>query len=254
MRDTGAARGFALRRREPVDIRIAEGRLRAAFFVRDHEWIFAKPFLYEKQDLCYTFVHSPIGPRALPATGGHVWIALQSIPREPPPSPRPAVDSCLPRGKMAAEIGWAVNKDPAGGDVQMVHRSFSRAAFALSAFCSTALIALSAAQAAGFSAEYVFGDSLSDNGNLAELLRIGNFPNPPSFHDSFTNGPVAVARLAQHLGLSLNALPLGDRLSGSPQPVRRRFLRARHELRRRRGSVGQPVAGRHQPCQPDRRL
>jgi phospholipase/lecithinase/hemolysin len=104
---------------------------------------------------------------------------------------------------MAAEIGWAVNKDPAGGDVQMVHRSFSRAAFALSAFCSTALLALSAAQAAGFSAEYVFGDSLSDNGNLAELLRTGNFPNPPSFHDSFTNGPVAVASLAQHLGLSL---------------------------------------------------
>ena len=85
----------------------------------------------------------------------------------------------------------------------MVHRSFSRAAFALSAFCSTALLALSAAQAADFSAEYVFGDSLSDNGNLAELLRIGNFPNPPSFHDSFTNGPVAVAGLAQHLGLSL---------------------------------------------------
>ena len=49
----------------------------------------------------------------------------------------------------------------------------------------------------------MFGDSLSDNGNLAELLRTGNFPDPPSFDDSFTNGPVAVASLAQHLGLSL---------------------------------------------------
>ena len=74
------------------------------------------------------------------------------------------------------------------------------------AFASLPLV--SAARAGDFSAEYVFGDSLSDNGNLAELLNFegqfsGNFPNPPSFHDSFTNGPVAVAGLAQNLGLSL---------------------------------------------------
>lgn len=47
----------------------------------------------------------------------------------------------------------------------------------------------------------MFGDSLSDNGNLAEAL--GAFPNPPSFHDSFTNGPTAVVDLASGLGLSL---------------------------------------------------
>ena len=49
----------------------------------------------------------------------------------------------------------------------------------------------------------MFGDSLSDNGNLAAALGT-TFPNPPSYHDSFTNGPVSVQLLAQSLGLSLN--------------------------------------------------
>jgi phospholipase/lecithinase/hemolysin len=95
------------------------------------------------------------------------------------------------------------------GSVQIIHKALSRAAFALAAFCSTALLAASAAQAADFSAEYVFGDSLSDRGNLAELENVlgifpGNFPDPPSFHDSFTNGNVAVQDLAQSLGLNAN--------------------------------------------------
>ena len=46
---------------------------------------------------------------------------------------------------------------------------------------------------------FVFGDSLSDTGNLAEALH-HNAPNPPSFHDSFTNGPVAVELLAERFG------------------------------------------------------
>ena len=77
----------------------------------------------------------------------------------------------------------------------------SRAAFALAA-CSTALLGVSAAHATDFSAEYVFGDSLSDNGNLASIGV--KFTDPPSFHDSFTNGTVAVQLLAQSLGLSAN--------------------------------------------------
>ena len=59
----------------------------------------------------------------------------------------------------------------------------------------------SAASAASFSAVNVFGDSLSDTGNLAETLVGANLANPPSFHDSFTNGPVAMELLAQHYGL-----------------------------------------------------
>ena len=61
----------------------------------------------------------------------------------------------------------------------------------------------SPAHAAPYSAEYVFGDSLSDNGNLAEVFYHQNLPNPPSFHNAFTNGPTAVANLASSLGLPL---------------------------------------------------
>src|ERR1700722_1911255 len=78
---------------------------------------------------------------------------------------------------------WSACKTRASrGDVQMILRSFSRAAFALAA-CSTAMLG-SNARAADFSAEYVFGDSLSDNGNLASIGV--KFTDPPSFHDSFT--------------------------------------------------------------------
>jgi phospholipase/lecithinase/hemolysin len=59
---------------------------------------------------------------------------------------------------------------------------------------------------------FVFGDSLSDTGNLAAILAQthqptplsgpgANFPNPPFFHDSITNGPVAVELLAEHFGV-----------------------------------------------------
>ncbi len=90
----------------------------------------------------------------------------------------------------------------------MTHKFLPRAAFALVACCSSALLGGSAAQAS-FSAEFVFGDSLSDRGNIAELENVlglthGNFPDPPSNHDSFTNGPVAVQLLAQSLGLNAN--------------------------------------------------
>lgn len=81
----------------------------------------------------------------------------------------------------------------------------------------TVIIAFAAALATGqahavaYTAEYVFGDSLSDRGNLAEIgflqTAFGrpvttNYPDPPSNHDSFTNGPVAVQLLAKSLGLN----------------------------------------------------
>ncbi len=59
------------------------------------------------------------------------------------------------------------------------------------------------ASAAPFSADYVFGDSLSDNGNLADALG-HNLPSPPFYHDSFTNGPTAVQVMAQLMGLTEN--------------------------------------------------
>ena len=54
-----------------------------------------------------------------------------------------------------------------------------------------------------YSAMYVFGDSLSDNGNLAEAYYHQNLPNPPSYQNSFTNGPVAAALLARQIGFTL---------------------------------------------------
>ena len=66
-----------------------------------------------------------------------------------------------------------------------------------------ALAVSTGAQAGPYTAEYVFGDSLSDNGNIAEAFYRRNFPSPPSYHDSFTNGPVAAEVLAGRLGLTL---------------------------------------------------
>jgi len=54
-----------------------------------------------------------------------------------------------------------------------------------------------------YSRVVVFGDSLSDTGNLASV--IGNFPSPPYYMNRVSNGPVAVEVLANKL--NLNALP-----------------------------------------------
>lgn len=53
-----------------------------------------------------------------------------------------------------------------------------------------------------YSKLYVFGDSLSDTGNLASVA--GAFP-PPFFNNRVTNGPVAIDILAEKLGLSADA-------------------------------------------------
>ena len=84
----------------------------------------------------------------------------------------------------------------------MIREYLSRSLFALGVCAAGALLNVSAAQA--YTAEYVFGDSLSDNGNLAAAGGI-TFPNPPSYNNSITNGPVAVQLLAQSLGLTLSA-------------------------------------------------
>ena len=80
----------------------------------------------------------------------------------------------------------------------MTRKKLSRAAFALAACCSGALMSGSAAHAAQFSAEYVFGDSLSDVGNVY-LATGGIEPASPYVDGQFSNGPV----WAQDLGSGL---------------------------------------------------
>ena len=70
--------------------------------------------------------------------------------------------------------------------------------------CAVAALCAGPAWAGPFSADIVFGDSLSDRGNLADALQ-HNFPSPPFVNDSFTNGPVAVQVMANLLGLQANA-------------------------------------------------
>jgi phospholipase/lecithinase/hemolysin len=86
------------------------------------------------------------------------------------------------------------------GDVQMTGKKLSGAAFALAACCSGALMSAPAAQAAGFSGEFVFGDSLSDVGNVY-LATSGGEPASPYVGGQFSNGPVWAQDLAGRLGL-----------------------------------------------------
>jgi phospholipase/lecithinase/hemolysin len=89
---------------------------------------------------------------------------------------------------------------PTGETFRMTRKKLSRAAFALAACCSGALMSGSAAHAAQFSAEYVFGDSLSDVGNVY-LATGGIEPASPYVDGQFSNGPVWAQDLAGRLGL-----------------------------------------------------
>jgi len=62
--------------------------------------------------------------------------------------------------------------------------------------------ALPASAAPIYSSLYVFGDSLSDNGN-AYALSGGIWPPSPPYAGKFSNGPVAAERLAADLGVPL---------------------------------------------------
>lgn len=66
------------------------------------------------------------------------------------------------------------------------------------------LAATSLASAAAFTNVIVYGDSMSDNGNLYAL--IGEPPSPPNWMGRHSNGPVTVEQLTTDLGLRQNHL------------------------------------------------
>ncbi len=68
------------------------------------------------------------------------------------------------------------------------------------------------ASASSYSSVIVYGDSLSDNGNLYSL--IGYPPSPPYYQGRFSNGPVAAEQLAADLGAPLYDFAVGGATSG----------------------------------------
>ena len=88
-------------------------------------------------------------------------------------------------------------------------RSRSATAF-LRCLFALALLASSAAHA-DYSQIVVFGDSLSDNGNL---FRATGMPSAPYVGGRFSNGPVAVENLAARVGVSLDDHAWGGATTG----------------------------------------
>jgi phospholipase/lecithinase/hemolysin len=74
------------------------------------------------------------------------------------------------------------------------------------------LAVVSAPAAAAYSGIYVFGDSLSDNGNLFAAT---GYPPSPYWNGRFSNGPVAVENLASGLGVTLHDLAIAGATTGA---------------------------------------
>ncbi|HEX4140235.1 MAG TPA: SGNH/GDSL hydrolase family protein [Candidatus Methylacidiphilales bacterium] len=70
------------------------------------------------------------------------------------------------------------------------------------------------ASASSFSSVIVYGDSLSDNGNLYALSGDTYPPSPPYYDGRFSNGPVAVEQLAGDLGVPLYDFAVAGATSG----------------------------------------
>lgn len=83
------------------------------------------------------------------------------------------------------------------------------------ALTAAALAAATSAQA--YTQIVAFGDSLSDNGNLFDLMAKYNVATPaaPYFDGRFSNGPVAVEVMAQKLGLALDDRAYGGATTGT---------------------------------------
>ena len=69
----------------------------------------------------------------------------------------------------------------------------------------------SLALAGSYNGVVVYGDSLSDNGNLYNFI---HYPPPPYWHGRFSNGPVAVEYLATYYSAPLSDFAWGGATSG----------------------------------------
>jgi uncharacterized protein (TIGR03382 family) len=79
------------------------------------------------------------------------------------------------------------------------------------------LAAFGSAYAASFNDVVVFGDSLSDNGNVfmaTSAIGLPTPPSPPYFDGRFSNGPVSVETVASSLGAPLLDFAFGGATTG----------------------------------------
>ncbi|MFB2971588.1 SGNH/GDSL hydrolase family protein [Aerosakkonema sp. BLCC-F183] len=86
----------------------------------------------------------------------------------------------------------------------MLNKNVTIATAAVTIALSTGLLLPSATSAQSFDRIYVFGDSLSDIGNVYQATDKENPLSPPYFKGRYSNGPVWVEYLASDLKLPLN--------------------------------------------------
>lgn len=79
---------------------------------------------------------------------------------------------------------------------------------------SAALLFTASARADSYSSVIVYGDSLSDNGNLYAALHGIAPASPPYYNGRFSNGPVAVEQLAAKLNAPLLDFAFGGATTG----------------------------------------
>lgn len=104
------------------------------------------------------------------------------------------------------------------------------------------VVSLVSAQASAYSALYVFGDSLSDTGNINVVS--GGVPLPPYATGRFSNGPVWVETLASNLGLTaVNSLSGGTNYAFGGAPTGAPFISSSPSLTAQVGGMYLPSVG-----------
>ena len=112
-----------------------------------------------------------------------------------------------------------------------MNRSFFSRLFLAGALVAATLASVPA-QAGRFSSMFVFGDSLSDTGNL-KIASPGDYPPPaagPYFNGRLSDGPIWIDTLAADLGLPAGAVPYSAGTGGTNYAI----------AGARTGSVGSP--------------
>ena len=91
----------------------------------------------------------------------------------------------------------------------------ARKATSFAAFVAGMLLAMTSFASAGaYSNVFVYGDSLSDTGNIYFITGHTTPPSPPYYNGRFSNGPLAVEYLANALHSPLTSFAWGGATTG----------------------------------------